>query len=204
MPALSLHSLRGRRGVWPSLAALSVLVLVSACASGSRTRPDEDMGGAGVQTAVLRSDASGAASGLNMVSVTEVNRTLVSATPEATFQAVSAAYATLNIAVTDINQQARTIGNSSFRARRRIGDVPSHRALDCGGDTGMPNAETYQLTLTIQTKVVPSDAGGSVVMTTLEGTGRNPTTSASSDVRCASLGALEKRIGELVKKTLAG
>lgn len=173
------------------------------CASAGTARPDSDMGGASVQTAVL-ANAGGSARGMNMVSVTDVSRTLVSAPPETAFQALSAVYATLNIPVTDINQQAHTLGNSAFRTRRRIGDVPTMRALDCGGDAGMPNAETYQLTLTIQSKVAPSDDGGSVILTTLEGTGRNPTTAASSDVRCASLGTLEKRIGELVRKTLTG
>lgn len=191
----------------PSALWLSVplALLTGACASaGGKASAADDMGGSSVQTAVLRSDASGNARGMNMVNITEVNRTLVAATPEKTFQALSAAYAALNIPVTDINQQARTLGNSAFRTRRRIGDVPTLRALDCGGDSGMPNAETYQLTLTIQSKVAPSDDGGSVILTTLEGTGRNPTTAASSDVRCASLGTLEKRIGELVKKTLTG
>lgn len=178
-------------------------LLTGACASSGASNSAADMGGSSVQTAVL-ANAGGNARGMNMVNITEVNRTLVAAAPEQAFQALSAAYAALNIPVTDVNQQARTIGNSAFRTRRRIGDVPTLRALDCGGDSGMPNAETYQLTLTIQSKVVPSDAGGSVILTTLEGTGRNPTTSASNDVRCASLGALEKRIGELVKKTLTG
>ncbi|WP_396205825.1 hypothetical protein [Gemmatimonas sp.] len=178
-------------------------LFTGACASASASKASTEMGGSSVQTAVL-SNASGSARGMNMVSITEVNRTLVAAPPERAFQALSAAYAALNIPVTDINQQARTIGNSAFRTRRRVGDVPTLRALDCGGDSGMPNAETYQLTLTIQSKVVPSDAGGSVILTTLEGTGRNPTTAASNEVRCASLGALEKRIGELVRKTLTG
>lgn len=191
-----------RRATW--LLALPAAMLGTACASAGSKPAAEDMGGSAVQTAVLRSDAVGSARGMNMVNITEVNRTLVAAPPERTFQALSAAYATLNIPITDINQQARTLGNTAFRTRRRIGDVPTMRALDCGGDSGMPNAETYQLTLTIQSKVVPSDAGGSVILTTVEGTGRNATTSASSDVRCASLGALEKRIGELVKKTLTG
>lgn len=177
-------------------------ILTAGCASGGARRGDE-MGGAQVQTAVLQ-NSSGAARGLNMVAVTDVNRTMVAATPDKAFQALSAAYATLNIPVTDINQQARTLGNTAFRVRRRIGDVPTMRALDCGGDSGMPNAETYQLILVIQSKVIPNDAGGSVVLSTVEGTGRNPTTAASSDVRCSSQGLLEKRIGELVKANLAG
>ncbi len=196
-PARQSHRIR------PYVGAAWVALVAGGCASAGTTRPGADMGGTSVQTAVL-ANAGGSARGMNMVSVTDVSRTLVAAPPDRAFQALSAAYATLNIPVTDINQQARTLGNSAFRTRRRIGDVPTLRALDCGGDSGMPNAETYQLTLTIQSRVVPSDAGGSVILTTLEGTGRNPTTAASSDVRCASLGALEKRIGEMVKKTLTG
>ncbi|MCE2902005.1 MAG: hypothetical protein ACK6DP_04295 [Gemmatimonas sp.] len=183
---------------------LAAGVVSGACASGAgRAARADDMGGAQVQTAVLQ-NASGAARGMNMVSVTDVNKTLISSPPDQTFQALSAAYATLNIPITDINQQARTLGNAAYRVRRRIGDVPTMRAVDCGGDSGMPNAETYQLILSIQSRVVPNDAGGSVIQTTVEGVGRNPTTSASSDVRCASLGGLEKRLSELVKQRLAG
>lgn len=195
----------------PRVVAASLLAaatLLGACASGggsgrAAARPD-DMGGSRVQTAVLQG-MSGTATGVNMVSNTSVNRLVVAATPEAAFQALAAAYGTLKIPVTDLNQAARTVANQAYRVRRRIGDVPTMRALDCGGDSGMPNAETYQLTLTIQSRVVAGDAPGiSVIESTVEGTGRNPTTAASSDVRCSSIGGLEKRIGELVKASLAG
>lgn len=181
-----------------------VLAAVSGCAGGGTPGAKaDDMGGTSISTAVVRSDASGVASGVNMVAITEVNSTIVMAPPDKVFQALSAAYGTLGIPVTEVNQGSRTIGNAAYRIRRRIGDVPTMRAVDCGGDSGMPNAETYQLTLAIRSRVVPNDAGGSVVQSTVEGSGRNATTSATSEVRCSSLGALEKRIGELVKKTVA-
>ncbi len=183
-----------------------ILLALAACASGTgrpAARRSDDMGGSSVQTAILQ-NAAGNARGMNMLSTTEVNSTLVTATPDQAFQALSAAYAQLQIPVTDLNQGARTLGNTAFRVRRRIGDVQTVRALDCGGDSGMPNAETYQLTLTIQSRVAASEGGGSVIQTTLDGSGRNPTTAASSDVRCSSRGVLEKRIGELVKAKLAG
>jgi hypothetical protein len=148
-------------------------------------------------------NAQGAATGITMVSTTEVNSALINAPVDKAWAALQEAYTTLSIPVTELNQQARTIGNSAYRVRRRIGDVPTMRALDCGGDSGMPNAETYQLLLTVKSRVIPSDAGGSVVQTTLEGTGKNATTAASSDVRCASMGALEKRIVDLVKAKVA-
>jgi len=177
-------------------------MLLGACASSGAARPKtDDIGGAMVQTAILQ-NAGGNASGINMVNRTEVSSTTVSATPEQAFTALGAVYAQLGIPVTDLNQAAKSLGNNAFRVRRRIGDVQTVRALDCGGDSGMPNAETYQLTLSILSRVVAAPQGGSIVQTTLEGSGRNPVTAASSDVRCSSLGVLEKRIGDLVRQNL--
>lgn len=201
VPATPIH----RRGAsWPVLSVTLLLLPLAGCASGGKSAPKaDDLGGTRVQTAVLQSSMTGAASGINMVAITDVNSTIVMAPPDKVFQALSAAYGTLGIPVTDVDQANRTIGNTAFRARRRIGDVPTMRALDCGGDSGMPNAETYQLTLGIRSRVVANDAGGSVVQSSVEGTGRNPTTSGASDVRCSSLGGLEKRIAELVKKNVS-
>ncbi len=183
--------------------ALSMAVLLSGaigCASASASK-NGDFGGSSVQTAVLQ-NSQGSATGITMVSTTEVNSVLVNAPVEKAWTALQAAYATLGIPVTDLNQQSRTIGNNAYRVRRRIGDVPTMRALDCGGDSGMPNAETYQLLLTVKSRIIANDAGGSVVQTTLEGTGKSATTAASSDVRCSSLGALEKRIADLIKSSI--
>ena len=190
-----------RLAVPAALSAAVLLVGVSGCASTAASTTG-DFGGSSVQTAVIQ-NAQGAARGLNMVSTTEVNSALINAPVEKAWVALQEVYTTLNIPVTDLNQQSRTIGNNAYRVRRRIGDVPTMRALDCGGDSGMPNAETYQLLLTVKSRIIPSDAGGSVVQTTLEGTGKNPTTAASSDVRCSSMGTLEKRIADLVKAKVA-
>jgi len=184
-----------------ALGAVALLLGVSGCASTSSSKSG-DFGGGGVQTAVIQ-NAQGAARGINMVSTTEVNSVLINAPVEKAWAALQEAYTTLTIPVTELNQQTRTIGNNAYRVRRRIGDVPTMRALDCGGDSGMPNAETYQLMLTVKSRIIANDAGGSVVQTTLEGTGKNATTAASSDVRCSSMGVLEKKIADLIKAKVA-
>ena len=184
-----------------ALGAVALLLGVSGCASTSASKSG-DFGGSSVQTAVIQ-NAQGAARGINMVSTTEVNSVLINAPVEKAWAALQEAYTTLTIPVTELNQQTRTIGNNAYRVRRRIGDVPTMRALDCGGDSGMPNAETYQLMLTVKSRIIANDAGGSVVQTTLEGTGKNATTAASSDVRCSSMGALEKKIADLIKAKVA-
>jgi hypothetical protein len=185
---------RARLGLPATLSVAALLVGVVGCASTSASKSG-DFGGSSVQ---------GGARGINMVATTDVNSVLINAPVEKAWVALQEAYTTLGIPVTELNQQSRLIGNNAYRVRRRIGDVPTMRALDCGGDSGMPNAETYQLLLTVKSRIIPNDAGGSVVQTTLEGTGKNATTAASSDVRCSSMGALEKRIADLVKAKVAG
>ena len=192
---------RLRRVLSAVVVGLGAAVGTVGCAAKTSSKTS-DFGGSSVQTAVLQ-NAQGSATGINMVSTTEVNSVLVNAPVEKAWAALQEAYTTLAIPVTELNQQTRSIGNNAYRVRRRIGDVPTMRALDCGGDSGMPNAETYQLMLTVKSRIIPNDAGGSVVQTTLEGTGKNPTTAASSDVRCSSMGALEKRIADLVKAKVA-
>lgn len=193
---------RGVRGGVLALWSATALVLVTSGCASKAASSSGDFGGSSVRTAVFQ-NTQGAATGINMVSTVDVNSVLINAPVERAWAALQEAYATLTIPVTDLNQQTRTIGNNAFRVRRRIGDVPTMRALDCGGDSGMPNAETYQLLLTIKSRIIPNDAGGSVVQTTLEGTGKNATTAASSDVRCSSMGALEKKIADLIKAKVA-
>ncbi len=190
-----------RRRLPVVLSAAALLAVVTGCASKSASKSG-DFGTSSVQTAVIQ-NAQGAATGINMVSTTEVNSVLINAPVDKAWAALQEAYATLTIPVTELNQQTRVIGNNAYRVRRRIGDVPTMRALDCGGDSGMPNAETYQLLLSVKSRIIANDAGGSVVQTTLEGTGKNATTAASSDVRCSSMGALEKKIADLIKAKVA-
>jgi hypothetical protein len=214
-PGVSLHRPRTVRSAgrarpgrgWRALVLVSVLALGGAgtgCASASG-------GGAGaadaavtsVQTATLQ-NAAGATRGVNLLATTEVSSLAVAAPAEQTFQALTAAYAALGVPVTEIDQRARTVGNPSVRARRRIGTVAAVRAVDCGGDSGMPNAETYELRLAIRSRVVAGEGGGSLIQTTVEGTGRNATTAAASEVRCSSKGAVEQRLVELVRAAVSG
>lgn len=209
----AVRAMLGRAAVAPARLGGAVsawgiaLVLCGGCASGTGGAATggraADVGVAAVQTATLQ-NAAGNTRGVNLLATVEVHRVAIAAPVGQVFDALTAAYATLGIPVAEIDQRARTVGNPSFRARRRIGTVPAVRALDCGGDSGMPNAETYELRLAIRSQVVPGEGGGSVLQTTVEGTARNAMTAASSDVRCSSQGALERRLGEVVTAAVSG
>ena len=205
-PVRSAGTVRAGRG-WRAVVLVPCLasgVAGAGCASAARGGGGSaDAAVTSVQTATLQ-NASGNVRGMNLLATTEVSSLVVAAPVEQTFQALTAAYASLGVPVTEIDQRARTLGNPSVRARRRIGTVAAVRAVDCGGDSGMPNAETYELRLAIRSRVVAGDGGGSLIQTTVEGTGRNATTAAASEVRCSSKGAVEQRLAELVRAALSG
>jgi len=112
-------------------------------------------------------------------------------------------YEELGIPLTIKNDQQRVIGNEGWRTRRSIGRVPMQRYLDCGRSGTIENAETYNVNISILTTVTANTGGGSVVGTTIVATGRNPITSSSQEVRCASQGDLEIRIRDMVQAKVA-
>jgi len=113
-----------------------------------------------------------------------------------------AVYQELGIPLSMNDNVRKTLGNTGWRTRRSIGRVPAQRYLDCGSSGTLENAETYQLNLSIVTSILLHPNGGSVVSTALSGTGKNPITSSSAEVRCASKGDLEIRIRDMVQKAL--
>jgi hypothetical protein len=126
----------------------------------------------------------------------------VAAAPDAVFQALSAVYADLAIPATEVTPKDRAIGNLSFKARRRIGGVPMQRYFDCGGSGGQPNAETFNLVITINSYVTAGRDGGSVVTTRIQAVGSDPAHGDSNQLRCTSEGELELRIAQMSRERL--
>lgn len=112
-------------------------------------------------------------------------------------------YQDLGIPLTVKDDNRKVIGNEGWRTRRSIGRVPMQRYLDCGRSGTIENAETYQINMTIVTTVTANPDGGSVVGTIISAVGRNPVTSSTQDVRCASTGDLEIRIRDMVQQRVA-
>jgi hypothetical protein len=80
--------------------------------------------------------------------------------------------------------------------------VPLSRYLDCGRTQGSPSADTYEITLQIQTQV-RDNTSNSTVQTTLAATGAS-VNFPGAPVRCTSTGELEKRIFEVLEKKMRG
>ncbi|MGH7712462.1 MAG: hypothetical protein ACREOG_14325 [Gemmatimonadaceae bacterium] len=111
-------------------------------------------------------------------------------------------YDSLGVPATDVNASTRIVGNSGLKVRRRLGALPLSRILDCGTTQGGPSAETYEIVMTIRTRLQPAGASATTLATEIEASGR-PVSFAGNDVRCMSKTTLEKRIFETVKQRLS-
>ena len=111
------------------------------------------------------------------------------------------AYAELGIPLA-IRDTVRTeIGNTGFRPRR-IGGMRLSEYLECGrGITATPNADRYDVTVSLKTRLREAEGGGTVLTTELNATAK-PRDVSTNAVRCSSKGTLESRIVEGVKGAL--
>ena len=86
--------------------------------------------------------------------------------------------------------------------RARLGKAPLSRYLDCGNTQIGPNADSYDVFLTVMTTVSPEGASGATLTTIVDAQSR-PVTFNQAYSRCSSKGGIEIRIADLVKARLA-
>ena len=144
--------------------------------------------------------SSGSNLNINTMNVNSGMATLVLAPIDSAWAALKSVYSELGIPVTTLVDASHLIGNEGFKTRRRIGTLPMQRILDCGGAQGMPNAETYDIMLSISSNFVKHSTAGFDLITRIDASGKSANFSRESSVICASLGELEKLIGEMVRK----
>lgn len=186
-----------------AFALFSGLLVLTACGGSSRGQPELGPR-TPVTTATVVSAPGGGSMGMNMVNDASAVGTTINGTVDATWSALQSVYISLEIPLTFREDAQKRLGNQAHRVRRRVGSVPMIRAVDCGGESGMPNAETYDVTLEISSLVTPTPDGKARLQTLVQGSARRPSSGAVNDVRCTSIGGLEKKIAEMVSAILAG
>lgn len=172
-----------------SLAALSGCASANPAASGRPTDESIRIVRPG-QTVELRTSPSVA---------TSVD-TLFTPLAEA-WRALPAAYAALAIPVTGSDSANHVVTSTDVKLRRQLGNVPLRRYLDCGDSQGVPSAETYEIHLSVVTRIQPGAPGTTITATTIQAMGR-PVTFSGDYVRCSSTGALEAGLNEALRTKL--
>lgn len=147
---------------------------------------------------MVRSDGSTVS--INTTNVNAGASTLVFAPIDSAWSALKAVYRELGIPVTTVSDASHLIENESFKTRRRIGKIPMQKILECGSSQGMPNAETYEVFISISSYLVKNPKEGLNLITRIEASGTSPYFSGAARVNCPSLGELERVIGEMVQR----
>lgn len=176
-----------------TLVALFVAVILNACSTGPATP--------GTPSRVIPTGSAGQQRGVLEMSVRNDGQTVSLPAPAAdVFAALQGAYGELQIPLTRQDPAAFVLGNEGLKMRRKLGLFEMRKAFDCGGTSGMPNAETYQILASIVSSV--QGAGGNAVLTTvIDASAENPSYPGSG-VRCSSSGTIEAAIVKSVRARL--
>ena len=109
----------------------------------------------------------------------------------------------LGVPIATMDPARRTLGNEAFRVRVRLKGTPLSRFIDCGTSTQIgPNADNYDVVLTLTAAVTSAEAGSSTVVTTFSAVGK-PANFAQDYTPCNSKGLIESRFVDIVRAKLA-
>lgn len=188
-----------RNTTWVLLAAV---VTAAGCASGSSggTAAAPNVTTAPVTQRIVM--PAGSTLNINTVDVNAGHSQVIIGSMDAAWTALNVVYSDLKIPITTLVDAQHLLGNESFKVRRRVGEIPMQQILDCGNAQGIPNAETYDILMTVSSYLAPNPKGGLNLVTRIDATGRSPNFARENAVACHSTGTLEKDIAERVRKKL--
>jgi hypothetical protein len=174
-------------------ARLMLMPLFAACASSSTTsagiKPATQMvGGEGIGSLILAGNGA-----------SDVMKLTYSA--DAVWRVLPAVFDSLKIPLNSVDPATKEIGNTALKTRVRLGKVYLSRYLDCGSTQIGPNADNYDVVLTVLSRVVADGAAASTLTTTVLAQAR-PATYSQTYNPCSSKGLFERRIAELVTAAL--
>jgi len=117
------------------------------------------------------------------------------------WRALPAVYDSLKIPLNTLDAKTHTIGNDGFKIRRQLGTITLSKYIECGTTQIGPNADSYEVVLTVLTQVEPGTSGAAKVTTTFESSAR-PLAFAQEYSRCSSKGVLEARLMDVLRSRL--
>lgn len=166
----------------------------AACASSTKA---PETGATSIRTV----EVGGMPGRLTVVSSTRASVTNVAFTVDEVWKVLPAVFDSLGVKTTVIDPSQHVIGIENVKVRVQLGRTPLSRYLDCGQTQIGQNADSYEVLLTVLTRVQAVAAGGSSVSTTVDAAAR-PIAFSQGYSKCSSKGLLESRLVDAVKKRL--
>ena len=118
----------------------------------------------------------------------------VPASPTRVWEVLPAVLTDLGLEINFREPATKRIGSCYQKVRVRLGKDALSSFVDCGDNRGLPNADRYEVALTVLVTVVPTSPTTTKIFTFLLGVGMEVSGAASSRLWCFSRGVLEERI----------
>ncbi|MEO5567178.1 MAG: hypothetical protein ABIR92_01715 [Gemmatimonadaceae bacterium] len=122
----------------------------------------------------------------------------VAAPLDVVWRAIPGAFDSLSIPISLIDPKARIVGNEGFKIRQRMGSTRLSAYIECGDTQGGPNADSYEVYLTVMTQVEAEGATQSKVTTTITAAAK-PLQFAQEFSRCSTKDVLEAKIAQAIE-----
>ena len=173
--------------------APALLTVLAACASGApvggRAPVPQSIGIAGSGDRLTISPGDGP------------NRYSLDAPLDRVWRALPAAFDSVGVRVTRIDSVSKVVANDGFKVRQRLGQVALSRYIDCGQTQIGPNADSYEVYITLIAEIRFSTAATTAMATTFEAAAR-PIAFSQGYSRCTSRGTFEAKLLEAIKAQL--
>ena len=143
----------------------------------------------------------GMAGRLTINSNSTASKSSIAAPIEQVWLVLPAVFDSLGVAISTVDQAQHVIGNDAYKVRQRLGKAPLSRYLDCGQTQIGPNADSYDVVLTLLLQLQPNGVGSTTLLSTVEATAK-PIAYAQSASACSSKGTLESRLTTLIQTLL--
>ena len=126
----------------------------------------------------------------------------IDAPVESVWRVLPSVYESLDVPLSVLDTVAMEVGNRGFKPRR-IGGSRLSKYIDCGrGITATQNADAYEVTMSLLSRVKRADGGGTLLSIEIAGNAK-PRAVSGNPVRCVSKGTLEVFMADLVRAQLA-
>ncbi|HEV8447931.1 MAG TPA: hypothetical protein VGQ44_13960 [Gemmatimonadaceae bacterium] len=138
----------------------------------------------------------GSGTTLNVVATSGVSRREFAAPLDKVWRVLPAVFDSLSMPVSFLDPSTHSVGNRGYKVRGKLGKVGLARYIDCGTTQIGPNAESYDVTLTLNTTLTKTGEGATAMTIDFEASAK-PMAFAQEPFRCSTKGTLEQRVNDL-------
>jgi hypothetical protein len=171
----------------------AITLLAALCACAPTATP-----GAPAPSQTIRVGPAAAGGSVTLNPTSNAHVSTIQLALDQVWRLLPAAFDSLGIPITTIDANGHLVSNEGVKLRQRLGKVPLSRYIECGTTQIGPNADSYDVFLSVSTQLEAAGGGESRISTTVEAAAR-PLAFSQEYSRCTSKGVLEARIAEAVR-----